>query len=310
MQGISDQALSFGKNNNYRFNGKEEQHKEFSDGSGLEEYDYGARFFDNQIGRWTTIDPLASKYSNMSPYVAMDNNPLSIIDPTGKSGEPVIDKKNKTITVTSNITFYGADGNADIATKAAANIQSQWNAANGKTTIDGVEYSVNFVVTGSYDNKVTADDVSKNTDIKNNYVKLVASGIDVSEMDAAGSNTGQFLISNVTDPSSTTESHEFGHGFGLDHPTDVDLRSPAGSTTTADAPGIMYPRGTAVDAPYTYDPSKGATAGTPGVNATNTMNPTTRKVNQKDINNLGLDKLNYDATTGKAQLGKLTNTYH
>ncbi len=169
---------------------------------------------------------------------------------------------------------------------------------------------MNFVVTGSYDNKVTADDVSKNTDIKNNYVKLVASGIDVSEMDAAGSNTGQFLISNVTDPSSTTESHEFGHGFGLDHPTDVDLRSPAGSTTTADAPGIMYPRGTAVDAPYTYDPSKGATAGTPGVNATNTMNPTTRKVNQKDINNLGLDKLNYDATTGKAQLGKLTNTYH
>ncbi len=100
MAGISDQALSFGKNNNYRYNGKEEQHKEFSDGSGLEEYDYGARFFDNQIGRWTTIDPLASKYSNMSPYVAMDNNPLSIIDPTGKSGEPVIDKKNKTITVT------------------------------------------------------------------------------------------------------------------------------------------------------------------------------------------------------------------
>jgi len=87
--------------------------------------------------------------------------------------------------------------------------------------------------------------------------------------------------------------------------------SPAGSTTTADPPGIMYPRGTAVDAQYTYDPSKGATTVDPTTGArTNTMNPTTRKVNQTDINNLGLDKLTYDPTTGKAQLGKLTSTAH
>jgi RHS repeat-associated protein len=311
MSGISSKAMAFGQpENKYKFQGKELQSDEFRDGSGLEWEDFGARMYDNQIGRWMTVDPLANKYPNVSPYVAMDNNPISIIDPTGKSGEPVIDKEKKTITVTSNITFYGSDGNGELAAKAAANIQSQWNTANGKTTIDGVEYSVKFVVTGCYDNSVTADDISKNTDIKNNYVKLVASGIDVSYMDGAGSNTGVFLISNVNDANSTTETHEFGHGFGLEHPADVDLRSPAGSTTPADAPGIMYPRGTAVDAQYTYDPSKGATAGTPGVNATNTMNPSTRKVNQKDINNLGLDKLNYDPTTGKAQLGKLTNTYH
>ena len=295
----------------YGFNGKEND-KDISEG----DLDFGARVYDSRLGRWLSVDPLGGKFGWQSPYCGLDNNPINIIDPKGKSGEPTLDKANKTVTVKSNIVFYGADGSAALATKAAANIQSQWNAANGKTTIDGVEYSVKFEVTGTYNSSLTASDITGNTDIKNNYIKMVASGIAVSYMDGVGSNTGEFLVSNVNDPNSTTETHEFGHGFGLDHPTDLDLRTKAlpggaiGPQLPADPPSIMYPRGTAVDAQYTYDPSKGATAGTPSVNATNTMNPTTRKVTQTDIKNLGLDKLTYDPTTGKAQLGKLTNTVH
>lgn len=64
--------------NKFLYNGKELQ---VDDDLGM--YDYGARFYDPQIGRFHRVDPAAEKYPNILPYTYCANNPIIYIDPTG-----------------------------------------------------------------------------------------------------------------------------------------------------------------------------------------------------------------------------------
>lgn len=120
----------------------------------------------------------------------MENNPIKMIDPDGCSGEVVIDKQNKVITVTSNLILYGSSANATLAASTARDVQNQWNAASGSVSVGGVDYTVKFAVNGSYSSDLKASDITGNKDIKNNYFKVVEGGVPISSADGVGSNPG------------------------------------------------------------------------------------------------------------------------
>ena len=92
MEAASSKAMNR-LENKYLYNGKEKQDKEFSDGSGLEWYDYGARMYDAQIGRFFTQDRYVEYYHSLNPYQYTGNNPINFVDENGDY--ITVDKKNK-----------------------------------------------------------------------------------------------------------------------------------------------------------------------------------------------------------------------
>jgi RHS repeat-associated protein len=82
IKSLSANSTSVLHRNEYLYNGKMVQ-----DELGLNWLDYGARFYDPQLARFHTVDPLAENYLFQSSYTYAVNNPVKFIDAQGMGPE-------------------------------------------------------------------------------------------------------------------------------------------------------------------------------------------------------------------------------
>ena len=143
---------------------------------------YGARYYWSEtLTGWLSVDPIADRYPGMSPYAYCVWNPVKLVDPDGRDGIPVINKRKRTITVEVNIIFYmssvGHIGRKQINTwmeNIMSEINNKWNSKDWTYAYQGEQYKVDFQFSYVFDNNVHDEsdfhfDTKNN---KNNYIEL------------------------------------------------------------------------------------------------------------------------------------------
>lgn len=78
-------SLAVDSSNRWRFSCKEIQTT-----AGVNLLDFGARFYDDRLCRWTTQDPLAEKYPAFSPYVYCKGDTVNRLDADGEIDRKVV----------------------------------------------------------------------------------------------------------------------------------------------------------------------------------------------------------------------------
>ena len=129
----------------YKYVGKERDEE-----TGL--YYYGARYYSAWLGRFVSVDPLAGKFPNFSPYAYGNDNPLRYSDPSGMQTEDEVDQVH---TVQKGETLWGiAQQNNTTVDEIRANnpnlpedatklqIGTEIDLGKSKVTLDNIEESV------------------------------------------------------------------------------------------------------------------------------------------------------------------------